>query len=41
VRKALDENLMPIWKGKLPVTVSSLKDSEAAILGAAALVKSE
>lgn len=41
VRKALDENLMPIWKGKIPVTVSSLKDSEAAILGAAALVKIE
>lgn len=38
VREAMEENLMPIWKGKIPVSVSILKDSDAAILGAASLV---
>ena len=33
-----EENLIPIWKGKIPVSVSILKDSDAAILGAASLV---
>ena len=38
IREAMEENLMPIWKGKIPVSVSILKDSDAAILGAASLV---
>ncbi|MBO6306661.1 MAG: ROK family protein [Paludibacteraceae bacterium] len=38
VREALDANLIPLWKGKIPVSVSTLKDSDAAILGASSLV---
>jgi glucokinase len=30
-------NLMPIWKGKIKVLFSTLKESDAAILGASAL----
>ena len=37
IRAAMEENLMPIWKGKIPVSISVLKDSDAAILGASAL----
>jgi glucokinase len=37
IREALDANLMPIWKGKIPVSISVLKDSDAAILGASSL----
>ena len=37
IREALNENLLSIWKGKIPVTISTLKDSDAAILGAASL----
>ena len=38
IREAMEENLMPIWKGKIPVSISVLKDSDAAILGASSLV---
>ena len=38
IREAFEQNLMPLWKGKIPVYVSILKDSDAAILGAASLV---
>jgi glucokinase len=38
IREAMEENLMPIWKGKIPVSGSILKDSDAAILGASSLV---
>lgn len=38
IREAFEANLMPIWKGKIPVSVSILKDSDAAILGASSLV---
>ena len=37
IREALNDNLMPIWKGKIPVTISTLNDSDAAILGASSL----
>lgn len=35
--KALNENVMPLWQGKVKVLVSTLKDSDAAILGASSL----
>lgn len=35
--KALDENLLKIWKGKIKVIFSELKESDAAVLGASAL----
>lgn len=38
IREAFEQNLMPLWKGKIPVYMSILKDSDAAILGAASLV---
>jgi len=38
VRKAMDENLLKIWKGKVKIVFSELKESDAAILGASALV---
>ncbi|MBR1426579.1 MAG: ROK family protein [Paludibacteraceae bacterium] len=38
IRQAMEQNLLPLWKGKIPVSISTLKDSDAAILGAASLV---
>ncbi len=35
--KALDENVLNIYKGKTKVLISELKDSDAAVLGASAL----
>lgn len=35
--EAMEENQLHIWKGKIKVLYSSLKDSDAAILGASAL----
>lgn len=35
--KAMNDNLLKIWKNKVKVLYSSLKDSDAAILGASAL----
>ena len=35
--EAMEENQLSIWKGKVKVLYSSLKDSDAAILGASAL----
>lgn len=37
IRKAYDENILNIYKGKAKILVSSLKGSEAAVLGASAL----
>ena len=37
VKKAVDKNVMPIFKGKAQIIISQLKDSDAAILGASAL----
>ena len=33
----MEENQLQIWKGRIKVLYSSLKDSDAAILGASAL----
>lgn len=35
--KAMNENLLPLWKGKVKILFSQLKESDAAILGASAL----
>jgi len=37
IREAMEENLLPYWKGKVKLIPSALKSSEAAVLGAAAL----
>ncbi len=37
IREAMDEHTLNIYKGKTKVLVSSLKDSDAAVLGASAL----
>lgn len=37
VKKALDENILPIFKGKAKVLLSTMKDADAAVLGASAL----
>ncbi len=37
IRKAMDENVLPLWKGKVKIVFSQLKESDAAILGASAL----
>ena len=35
--KAMDDNVLPLWKGKVKILFSQLKESDAAILGASAL----
>lgn len=37
VRTAMEDNLLPVWKGKIKILFSKLKESDAAILGASAL----
>ena len=37
LREALEQNQMPIWKGKVKVALSELKEADAAVLGASAL----
>ena len=37
IQKAIDENVLNIYKGKTALLVSELKDSDAAVLGASAL----
>lgn len=37
VVRAMEESLLPIWKGKIKVLFSDLKESDAAVLGASAL----
>ena len=36
--RAMNDNLMQIWKGKIEILYSSLKESDAAILGASSMV---
>ncbi len=36
--ESMNENVMPLWKGKVKVMFSGLKDSDVAILGAGSLV---
>ncbi len=37
-RKSMEENMLPIFKNKVALKISSLRESDAAILGASALV---
>ena len=37
IENSLNENLLPLWKGKVKIVYSQLKESDAAILGASAL----
>ena len=37
IQKAIDDNILTIYKGKTKLMVSELKDSDAAVLGASAL----
>ena len=37
IQKAMDENVLPLWRGKVDLVFSQLKESDAAILGASAL----
>ena len=37
MKRAMEENLLKIWKGKVEIVFSQLKESDAAILGASAL----
>jgi len=37
IQKAMDENVLSLWKGKVQLVFSQLKESDAAILGASAL----
>ena len=41
VKRSLEENLLNIFKGKVKVLISELQGSNAAVLGAAALIWSE
>ena len=37
VKEALDKNILPIYRGKVRLLISELKESDAAVLGASAL----
>ena len=37
IRKAMNENVLPLWRDKVKLMYSQLKESDAAILGASAL----
>ena len=37
ITKSMNENVLPLWRGKVKLVYSSLKESDAAILGASAL----
>ena len=37
IENSLNENVLPLWKGKVKIVYSQLKESDAAILGASAL----
>lgn len=37
IQKALEENVLNIYKGKTKLLLSQLKDADAAVLGASAL----
>jgi glucokinase len=38
IKESMDKNILNLWKGKVKVIVSELKEADAAILGASALV---
>lgn len=37
LRESFERNLMPLWKGKIKILLSELKEADAAVLGASAL----
>ena len=37
IRESMEKNIVPIWRGKIKLLFSELKDSDAAVLGASAL----
>lgn len=37
IRENMDDNLLPLWKGKIKLFFSELKEADAAVLGASAL----
>ena len=37
IMDAMNANLLPLWRGKIKIVFSQLKESDAAILGASAL----
>ena len=37
ILNAMNENVLPLWRGKVDLLFSQLKESDAAILGASAL----
>ena len=37
ILKAMEENVLPVYKGKTKLLISELKDADAAVLGASAL----
>ena len=37
IRESMEKNVVPIWRGKIKLLFSELKDSDAAVLGASAL----
>ena len=37
IEESMNENLLRLWKGKIKIVFSQLKESDAAILGASAL----
>ena len=37
IRESMEANLLPLWKGKIKLLFSDLKEADAAVLGASAL----
>ena len=37
IERSMNANVLPLWRGKVKLVYSSLKESDAAILGASAL----
>ncbi len=37
LRNSMEKNMLPIWKGKVKILLSELKEADAAVLGASAL----
>jgi glucokinase len=37
IREHMEANLLPLWKGKIKLFFSELKEADAAVLGASAL----
>ena len=37
IEESMNENVLTLWKGKIKIVFSQLKESDAAILGASAL----